>query len=45
MMLIFLILVPSLLVLLLGLCIADSARRWESMTEEEKADDYKKSIW
>lgn len=41
----YIALLPSLLVLLIGLCIADHSRRWENMSDEEKAEDFQQQIW
>ncbi len=43
--LIFLILVPSFALILLGLCISHHRDCWEKMTEEEKAEDYELGLW
>jgi outer membrane biogenesis lipoprotein LolB len=41
----FFALLPSAIAFLIGCCIADHARRWEALTEEEQAEDYEQSIW
>jgi hypothetical protein len=40
----FLVLFPSFVIFLIGLCIADHARRCDAMTEQERQEEYEGSI-